>query len=223
MERPKTNHNHLQPPQEIQQPPTTTSKTFTTNYNRIPSILKVALYSFYGARGIGTNGASYSKRIFILMRSLKTRVFECSKNASWAGSRGWIFFYNWHVDRLSLSPVVRKNHQIMSYASKAKIDFIVSCQLKLPGCLLYFPWNKENSSCRNVEIPSRSRVGSKNKPSISISSCHSNNNWVPKESSLCGPMLYIGFYYWPSTECYVINICQWEKYLCRRDIQTFVK
>lgn len=92
MERPKTNHNHLQPPQEIQQPPTTTSKTFTTNYNRIPSILKVALYSFYGARGIGTNGASYSKRIFILMRSLKTRVFECSKNASWAGSRGWIFF-----------------------------------------------------------------------------------------------------------------------------------
>lgn len=56
MERPKTNHNHLQPPQEIQQPPTTTSKTFATN--RIPSILKVALYSFYGARGIGTNGAS---------------------------------------------------------------------------------------------------------------------------------------------------------------------
>ena len=32
------------------------------------------LYSFFGARGIGTNGAS--ARVSISMTSLKTRVFE---------------------------------------------------------------------------------------------------------------------------------------------------
>ena len=148
MERPKTNHNHLQPPQEIQQPPTTTSKTFTTN--RIPSILKVALYSFYGARGISTNGASYLKRIFILMRSLKTRIFECSKNASWAGSRRWIFLTIGTWIGFLFLPLLGKIIKLCHTRQKRKLILLYLCQLKLPGCLLYFPWNKENSSCRNT-------------------------------------------------------------------------
>ena len=48
-----------------------------------------------------------------------------------------------------------------------------------------FPRNKENSPCRNLETPFRSQVGSKNKLSISISSFHSNNTLVLKESYIC--------------------------------------
>ena len=50
---------------------------------------KVALYSFFGARGIGTNGVS--ARACNLKTSLKTRVFGWSKNAYWVRSRRWIF------------------------------------------------------------------------------------------------------------------------------------
>ena len=41
-------------------------------------MFKVALYSFFAVRGIGTNGVSERvfKRISILMTSLKTRLFE---------------------------------------------------------------------------------------------------------------------------------------------------
>ena len=33
----------------------------------------------------------------------------------------------------------------------------------------------------------------------------------------------VGFYYWPSTECYVINICQGRNYLYICNIQSLVK
>ena len=33
----------------------------------------------------------------------------------------------------------------------------------------------------------------------------------------------LGFYYWTSTESFVINICPRKNYLCRCDIQTFAK
>ena len=49
---------------------------------------------------------------------------------------------------------------------------------------LCFPQNKENSPCRNLETPSRSQVGSKNKQTNSISSCHSSNIKVLKVSSI---------------------------------------
>ena len=69
--------------------------------------------------------------------------------------------------------------------------FLKLRQLKLLGCLLCFPRNNENSQCRNLEIQSRNQVGSKNKPSISSSSCHSNDIWVMKESCICSLMLSV--------------------------------
>ena len=75
----------------------------------------------------------------------------------------------------------------------------------------FYP-ERKNSSCRNLETPSRSQVGWKGRPSISISSCHSNNSWVLKESSIWSITLWavkkkynklnstrvsIGRYLWP--------------------------
>ena len=112
----------------------------------------------------------------------------------------WIFFDTWDMDKLFLSlaftkkiikfymyiNVIHVKNKNCEFLQNLCTDFLVVCQLKLLGCLL---WNKENSSCRNLDTPSQSQVGSKNKPSISISSCHSNNIWVLKEFSNCSLML----------------------------------
>ena len=108
-------------------------------------------------------------------------------------------FDNWHIDRLFLSLAVRKkssNFTRTLMCQKRKLPIYVHIflklhQLKLLGCLLCFRRNTENSQCRNLEIPSRNQVGSKNKPSISSSSCHSNDIWVMKESCKCSLMLSV--------------------------------
>ena len=70
----------------------------------------LAPYSFFGARGIGTNGAStrvFIKSIPILMASLKTRVVSDLKTHIVCVPDG-DFFDNWDIDRLLLSLAVRK-------------------------------------------------------------------------------------------------------------------
>ena len=87
--------------------------------------------------------------------------------------------------------VIHVKNENCKFLKNLCTDFLVAFQLKLLGCLLCFPQNKENSPCRNLETPSRSQVGSTNKPSISIGSCLSNNIWVLKESSICSVTLQV--------------------------------
>ena len=97
------------------------------------------------------------------------------------------FFDNW-IGFFFLS-LLGKYHQTLhilfiEYASKTKIanssKIYVQIFFSLVPCR-----NKANSPRRNLETPSRSQVGSKNRPSISIRSCQSNDIWVLKKSSIC--------------------------------------
>ena len=117
------------------------------------------------------------------MTSLEARAFEWSKNILGAFQTVDIFltFGTW-IGFFFLSLLAKKaqnfTHTFIQYASKTKIAnsskiyvqiYLKLCQLELLGFLLSLPWNKENSPCRNLGTPSRSQVGSKNKPRWSIS------------------------------------------------------
>ena len=91
-----------------------------------------------------------------------------------------------------------KNHQILhiyqcNVHQKRKLwilpkfmyRFSCSFELKLLGCLLCFPWAKENSPSRNQETPSRSQVGSKaGQASLSVVAVATTFGFY-KESSIC--------------------------------------
>ena len=82
------------------------------------SYFKVALYSFFDAREIGTNGASARvlKRISTLMTSLKTRVFYIHLKTHIMGEfHKVIFFHKWHMDSLFLSLAVWEKSPIFTH------------------------------------------------------------------------------------------------------------
>ena len=138
------------------------------------------------------------------------------------------------MDRIFLSLAVTKKalnfiHTLIQYASKTKIAnssenyvqiFFQLCQLKLLGCLLCFPKNKENSPRRNLEATSRSLVGSKKQAYPFYQQLPQQRHFGPerffqKQSKALA--LYFSTFY------RVINICQGKNYLCICNIPSFVK
>ena len=98
------------------------------------------------------------------------------------------FFDNWRMDRLFLSVAVRKESSNLTHTLRQNLctDFSVALPCETPWMFTLFPLKQKIHRVKNVETPPRNHVGSKNKPSISISSCHSNNIEVSEESSICG-------------------------------------
>ena len=103
-------------------------------------------------------------------------VFEWSKNTYRARCRRWIFFTIGTWIGFFFLSLLAKNHQILH---------IHWCNTRQEQKLRIPPEFMYRFSCSFVSWNSGSQVGAKHKPSISISSCHSNNNWVLKESSVC--------------------------------------
>ena len=183
----------------------------------------MAIRSFFGKQGIGRNGSRtfFLKRNFFfddvtknkgfLKNDLKTHIgrvpdaeFFSLTIGTWLGFSFFLLLVK-TTKLYAYINAIRVKNKNCEFLQNLSTDFLVACQLKILRCLLCLHINKENSPCRNLETPSRSQLGSKNKPSISISSCHGTNIWVPMKSNA------VGFYYWPSTECYVISICQPKK------------
>ena len=80
--------------------------------------MMVAVYSLFGARGIGRNA-----RVLTFDDVTKTGVLSDLKTGKFQRVN---FFYVWLMDRLFLSLAVRKQtsnftHTLMQYASKTKI------------------------------------------------------------------------------------------------------
>ena len=85
------------------------SRVFNVSFGKL---IKLALYSFF-CRARNSYEWRERQSISILVTSLKTRVFEWSKNAYCARSRRWIFLTigTW-IEFFFLS-LLGKNHQIL--------------------------------------------------------------------------------------------------------------
>ena len=114
---------------------------------------KVALYSFFGARGIDTDGASARvfEKIPILITSLKQGFLSDLKTHIGCFPDGERF-YNWHMDRLFLSLAVRKKSSSYAYIDVIRVknenceflqnlcaDFLVALSVETPWLFTLFP------------------------------------------------------------------------------------
>ena len=75
----------------------------------------MALYSFFAARGIGTNGASARvlKKNFYFDDITKNKGFCVIEKRTLHMFQMVNFLDNWHIDRLLLSLAVGKSHQML--------------------------------------------------------------------------------------------------------------
>ena len=104
---------------------------------------KLALYSFFGARWIGPNCASaeYFKRIYILMTSLKTKIFEWSKNLYFQTEE---IFDNCHMGRLFLSRAMRiksSNFTSTLHNTRQKRKLLIAPKLMYRFFCSFVSWN----------------------------------------------------------------------------------
>lgn len=123
---------------------------------------------------------------YIYFDEVTEKVFEWSKNAYLVLSRWRIFWksHTWIV--FFFLSRLGKNHQILHINwgnTHQKWKLQTPPQFMNRFSYSFVSWI--STLCRNLETPSRGQVGSINKKSISISSCHSNKIEFLRESSIC--------------------------------------